>query len=130
MADRAGAFIDACAGGRGSNHPSAGETFEFDGQRVLVGLTDRRVVEGTEIDRHGPDVLVGQSGEFFHHRRHRAGGDAVEAGFAGAQIREQLVLAPGDRRMRQRGQRRRLPAFGEPACQIGVRLLSAERVAR
>jgi hypothetical protein len=52
------------------------------------------------------------------------------AGLARPQIREQLVFAPGDRRLRQRGQRRCLPALGEAAGEIGAGFLGAERVAR
>ena len=95
-----------------------------------AGLSMALLVERAEIDRHGPDVLVGQRRKFLHHRRHRARGDAVKAGFAGSQIGEQLVLAPGDRRVRQRRQRRRFPAFRETAGEIGLGLFRAERVAR
>src|SRR5258708_37043203 len=52
------------------------------------------------------------------------------ARLAGAQIIVKLVLAPWDRRMRERGQGRRLPALGKAAGEIGVALLGAERVAR
>ena len=72
----------------------------------------------------------GSASEFFHHRRHRARGNTVEAGFAGPQIGEQFILAPGNRRLRKRRQRRRFPALRETAGQIGVGFFRAERITR
>ncbi len=66
----------------------------------------------------------------LHHRRHRAGGDAMESGFTRSQIGEQVIFAPGDGRMRKRRQRRSFPALGKAAGEIGVGPFSAERVAR
>ena len=95
-----------------------------------AGLIDGGLVERAEIDRHGADVLIGQCGEFLHDRRHRSGGDAVQAGLAGSQISVKLILAPGDRRLRQRCQGRRFPAFREAAGEVGALPFRAQRVAR
>ena len=54
----------------------------------------------------------------------------MKARLAGSHVSEQLVLAPRDRRARQRGQRRRFPAFGKSAGKITARDLGAEFVAR
>ena len=74
--------------------------------------------------------MIRQRRQLLHHRRHRARGHAVMAGLASAQIRIELILAPGDRRQRQRGQRRRFPSFGKAAGEIGAGLLCAQRVPR
>ena len=131
VADRAGAF-DKAARRRAKPRPSGCRSIfpVWRPARPAPAVSVAFVVEGSEIDRHGANVLVGQGRELLHHRRHRSGGDAVEAGFAGSQIGVKLVFAPGDRRMRQRGQRRRLPAFGKAAGEIGAGLLRAERIAR
>ena len=130
MANRAGALIEPRAGGDAETTLVPVAVSSLAASASCAGLSMACLVERGEIDRHGANILVGQCGEFFHHRRHRAGGDAVKAGFAGAQISEQLILAPGDRRVRQRGQRRRFPAFRETAGQIGLGLFRAERIAR
>src|SRR5579863_987304 len=128
MANRAGPFIEPGAkAGRGGD-PCPGQRFEFGRQRVPRRLVEDLLLERAEVDRHGANILVGQRRKFFHHRRHRPCRDAVKAGFAGAQIGVQLVLAPGNRRVRQRGQRRCFPALRETAGQIRLGLFRAEHV--
>ena len=130
MANRAGAFIEpgAADGAETTRTPVAVSSLAA--SAACAGFTGRVGVERAEIDRHGANVLVGQACEFLHHRRHRPRGNAVKTGFAGSQIGEEFILAPGDRRMRQRGQRRRFPALRETAREIGAGLFGAQRVAR
>ena len=61
---------------------------------------------------------------------HRARSNAMQFRISRCANRGTFVFAPRDRRLRQRGQRRRLPAIRNAAGEIGPALFGAERIAR
>ena len=130
VTDRAGALVKAPAGRRGRDDAYAGRAFEVGRQRLQVRFIRGTFLEGRKVGRHGADIFIGQRLEVFHHRRHGARGHAVEARIPRPQIGEQLILTPGDRRVRKRRQRRRFPTFGQAAGEIGVALLRPQCIAR
>ena len=130
VAGGAGALIEPCdRRGRGVG---GARGLPLDARYQLFGLGLRQgLAQRGKIGRHRPDIGIGQLPQLGDHRRHRTRDRAVMLRGASLQIGIQLRLAPGNRPGRKPGQRRRRPALGLAASEIGAAaLLRAERIAR
>ena len=130
VAHRAGPLVKPGADAGGGRCARAGRGFQSRAERLLRRAIHGVLVERSEIDRHGADIGIRKCCELLHHGRHRPGGDAVKTRLASSQVCVKLILTPWNRRLRQRRQRGRFPAFRKSAGEIGVRLLCAQRVPR
>jgi hypothetical protein len=99
------------------------------GLRLGVPARPARQERGEVIGERA-HIVFGDAREVAHHRVHRAGGDGVLRLDAGAQVREELLAAPGQRRGVRRVQRGRVPAFGLAAVEGPRFHLGAQGVAR
>jgi hypothetical protein len=90
------------------------------GLRLGVPARPARQERGEVIGERA-HIVFGDAREVAHHRVHRAGGDRVLRFDAGAQVREELLAAPGQRRGIRRVQRgRRARAHRLARLEIGV----------